>query len=146
MRVSATIVKKGQLFMEVQSNDVSVPRRISQAVADERLAQSQLESRQTTWRQRRYSREPRSMCQQYGRGCQSHPPLPRRAVCVSSVSDKNHPGATVKVYAPAPAISSAQNVTMPLLQRNLRRLSSAFTIADSPHVWIICDVYENDLL
>ena len=60
--------------------------------------------------------------------------------------DKNHPAATVKVYAPASGYIIAQNVTNAAAAGVTYSGSpNAFTIADLSHVWIICDVYENDL-
>jgi cobalt-zinc-cadmium efflux system membrane fusion protein len=52
----------------------------------------------------------------------------------------------VKVYAPASGYIIAQNVTAAAAAGvTYAGSASAFTIADLSHVWIICDVYENDL-
>jgi membrane fusion protein, heavy metal efflux system len=52
----------------------------------------------------------------------------------------------VKVYAPASGFIIAQNVTNAAAAGvTYSGSSNAFTIADLSHVWIICDVYENDL-
>ena len=60
--------------------------------------------------------------------------------------DKDHPAATVKVYAPASGYIIAQNVTNAAAAGvTYAGSANAFTIADLSHVWIICDVYENDL-
>jgi len=60
--------------------------------------------------------------------------------------DKDHPAAIVKVYAPASGYIIAQNVTNAAAAGvTYSGSSNAFTIADLSHVWIICDVYENDL-
>jgi membrane fusion protein, heavy metal efflux system len=60
--------------------------------------------------------------------------------------DKNHPAATVKVYSPASGYIIAQNVTAAAAAGvTYTGSANAFTIADLSHVWVICDVYENDL-
>ncbi len=60
--------------------------------------------------------------------------------------DKNHPAAIVKVYAPVSGYIIAQNVTAAgAAGVTYTGSPNAFTIADLSHVWIICDVYENDL-
>ena len=60
--------------------------------------------------------------------------------------DKNHPGDTVKVYAPAAGVIIAQNTTAAgAAGITFAGANGSFTIADLSHVWVICDVYENDL-
>jgi cobalt-zinc-cadmium efflux system membrane fusion protein len=60
--------------------------------------------------------------------------------------DKNHPSSTVNVYAPISGVIIAQNVTQAAAAGvSLSGSSTAFTIADVSHVWILCDVFENDL-
>jgi cobalt-zinc-cadmium efflux system membrane fusion protein len=60
--------------------------------------------------------------------------------------DKDHPTETVKVYSPATGYIIAQNVTDAAAAGvTYSGNATAFTIADLSHVWIICDVFENDL-
>jgi cobalt-zinc-cadmium efflux system membrane fusion protein len=60
--------------------------------------------------------------------------------------DKANPSAAVKVYAPASGVIIAQNVTNAAAAGvTLSGSSTAFTIADLSHVWIVCDVFEADL-
>jgi len=60
--------------------------------------------------------------------------------------DKNHPSSVVNVYAPISGVIVAQNVTNAAAAGvTYTGSSTAFTIADLSVVWIICDVYENDL-
>ncbi|HEV2619386.1 MAG TPA: efflux RND transporter periplasmic adaptor subunit, partial [Acidobacteriaceae bacterium] len=60
--------------------------------------------------------------------------------------DKNHPSATAKVYAPASGYIIQQNVTDAAAAGvTYGGSATAFTIADLSHVWVMCDVYENDL-
>lgn len=60
--------------------------------------------------------------------------------------DKNHPSSIVNVYAPISGVIVAQNVTNAAATGVTYTGSpTAFTIADLSVVWIICDVYENEL-
>jgi cobalt-zinc-cadmium efflux system membrane fusion protein len=60
--------------------------------------------------------------------------------------DKNHPSSIVNVYAPISGVIVAQNVTQSSAAGvSLSGSATAFTIADLSNVWIICDVYENDI-
>jgi cobalt-zinc-cadmium efflux system membrane fusion protein len=60
--------------------------------------------------------------------------------------DKDHPSAAIKIYSPASGVIIQQNVTNASTAGvTFAGSSNAFVIADLSHVWIICDVYENDL-
>lgn len=59
-------------------------------------------------------------------------------------SDPEHPTGIVPVYAPVAGVITDQQITT---ASGVQALSSPnpLTISDMSHVWIICDVYENDL-
>jgi cobalt-zinc-cadmium efflux system membrane fusion protein len=60
--------------------------------------------------------------------------------------DKNHPSSIVNVYAPISGVIVAQNVTNSAAAGvGLSGSATTFTIADLSTVWIVCDVYENDI-
>jgi cobalt-zinc-cadmium efflux system membrane fusion protein len=60
--------------------------------------------------------------------------------------DKNHPSPIVNVYAPISGVIIGQNVTNAAAAGvTLSGSATAFTIADLSTVWILCDVYENDI-
>jgi len=59
---------------------------------------------------------------------------------------KDHPSSIVPVYAPISGVIIAQNVTNAAAAGvTFSGSSTVFTIADLSVIWIICDVYENDL-
>jgi membrane fusion protein, heavy metal efflux system len=59
---------------------------------------------------------------------------------------KDHPSNIVGINAPISGVIIAQNVTNAAAAGvNFSGSSTAFTIADLSIVWIICDVYENDI-
>src|SRR5258708_18355439 len=60
--------------------------------------------------------------------------------------DKDHPSSVVNAYAPISGVIIAQNVTnAAAVGVALSGSATAFTIADLSDVWILCDVYENDI-
>ena len=59
-------------------------------------------------------------------------------------ADKDHPTAVVDVVAPVSGVITDQQVTAASGTQGLAS-PNAFTISDLSRVWILCDVYENDL-
>jgi membrane fusion protein, heavy metal efflux system len=60
--------------------------------------------------------------------------------------DKNHPSPIVPVYSPISGVVIQQNVTQAAAAGvTYSGSATAFTVADLSSVWIICDVYENDI-
>jgi len=60
--------------------------------------------------------------------------------------NRDHPSSVVNVYAPISGVVIGQNVTNAAAAGvSLSGSATAFTIADLSSVWILCDVYENDI-
>jgi cobalt-zinc-cadmium efflux system membrane fusion protein len=60
--------------------------------------------------------------------------------------DKDHPSPIVNVYAPISGVIVAQNVANAgATGVTLSGSATAFTLADLSEVWIVCDVFENDI-
>jgi len=140
------LVKKGQLLMEVQSSDVSGAfAAYLKAVNDERLTKVQLDRATLLFDKGATAKSQVEIAQNAEDDAVAARSAAEDQLRVLGV-DKNHPSATVKVYAPASGFIIAQNVTNAAAAGvTYSGTSSAFTIADLSHVWIICDVYENDL-
>ena len=139
-------VKKGQLLMDVQSTDVSGAfGTYLKAVADEHLAQVQLNRAKILYEKGAIANSQVEIAQNAEDDAKAALSASEEQLRVLGV-DKNHPAATVKVYAPANGYIIAQNVTTAAAAGVTYAGSAvAFTIADLSHVWIICDVYENNL-
>jgi cobalt-zinc-cadmium efflux system membrane fusion protein len=60
-------------------------------------------------------------------------------------ADVDHPTAVIDINAPVSGVIVEQNVTTAAGVKTLDNSPNLFTIADLSHVWVICDVYENDL-
>jgi membrane fusion protein, heavy metal efflux system len=139
-------VKKGQLLMEVQSNDVAGAfGQYLKAVNDERLTQVQLDRAKILNEKGAIPNSQVEIAQNAEDDAKAALVAAEEQLRVLGV-DKNHPAATVKVYSPASGFIIAQNVTNAgAAGVTYSGSANAFTIADLSHVWIICDVYENDL-
>jgi len=139
-------VRKGQLLLKVQSPDITNAfDTYLKAVNDEQLAN------------RQYVRAK----DLYAHGAISTGMLEQAADAESDAKadlnaagqqlntlgvDKDHPSSIVNVYAPISGVIVAQNVTNASATGvTYAGTPNAFTIADLSHVWVICDVYENDL-
>ena len=59
-------------------------------------------------------------------------------------ADPSKPSPIVDIYAPASGVITDQQVTTAAGTQGLAS-PNAFTISDLTRVWIVCDVYENDL-
>jgi membrane fusion protein, heavy metal efflux system len=139
-------VKKGQLLMDVQSTDVSGAfGAYLKAVNDERLSKVQLDRSQLLYQKGAVPQSQVEIAQDAEDDAKAALSAAEDQLRVLGV-DKDHPSAMVKVYAPASGYIIAQNVTNAAAAGVTYAGSpNAFTIADLSHVWIICDVYENDL-
>jgi len=59
--------------------------------------------------------------------------------------DPQHPSSVIEVRAPTSGTITEQNVTTAAGVKSLDNSPNLFTIADLSQVWVVCDVYENDL-
>jgi cobalt-zinc-cadmium efflux system membrane fusion protein len=137
------VVTKGQLLLRVQSSDISSAYSdYQQAVADSALAGKQLE------RSRRL----------YDHGAIALKELEvavatadKAAVTVRTTTerlrvlgvDPDHPSPVVDIKAPIAGVITDQQVTNAAGVTALGQ--NPFTISDLTRLWIVCDVFENDL-
>ena len=139
-------VHKGQLVMEIQSNDIAQAfDQYLKAVNDERLARTQLDRARLLFNHGAIAQAQVEIAQDAEDDALADLRAAEQQLRVLGV-DKNNPGETVKVLAPASGFIIQQNVTeASTAGTGLSGSPNAFVIADLTHVWVICDVYENDL-
>ena len=136
-------VKKGQLLLRVQSNDVSgAYQNYLKAENDERLARLNLE------RARFFMRKaplPKALWSRLKRGQDRSRPTSTRHPnnCAFSGSIRTIPPESSTSLPRSPASSPISRSRMRQACRVFH--PNPFTIADLSYVWIVCDVYENDL-
>jgi membrane fusion protein, heavy metal efflux system len=139
-------VKKGQLLMEVQSTDISNAfDQYLKAVNDERLARTQDERAKILYDKGAIAKSQLEIADDGEQDAKTDLTAAEQQLHFLGV-DPAHPSLTAKVYSPATGVVIAQNVTNAAATGvTFAGSSTAFTIADLSQVWVICDVYENDL-
>jgi cobalt-zinc-cadmium efflux system membrane fusion protein len=137
-------VKKGQLLLKVQSADISgAYSDYQQAIANEGLSRKQFERSKLLYER--------------GAIAQKDLEVAEAAETIASVTikttlehlrvlgvDPDHPSPIVDISAPVSGVITDQQVTNAAGVQGLGA-PSPFTISDLSHVWIVCDVFENDL-
>jgi cobalt-zinc-cadmium efflux system membrane fusion protein len=137
-------VKKGQLLLRVQSSDMSAAfSDYRKAVADEKLSRIQFERAQLLYDKGAISLN----------DFQTAEDVENKAkVDVENTTERlrvlggsiDHPAAVVDIVAPVSGVITDQQVTNAAGVAGLGS-PNPFTISDLSYVWILCDVYENDL-
>jgi membrane fusion protein, heavy metal efflux system len=138
-------VKKGQVLLKVQSNDIaSAFQTYQQAKADEQLARKQLERAKLLYDHGAISLNDLQIAEDTEE---------KTLVSVNTSAqqirtlgaDPDKTDAVVSIVAPVSGTIVEQTVAPAGSVNPSSGQQSLFTIADLSHVWIICDVYENDL-
>jgi cobalt-zinc-cadmium efflux system membrane fusion protein len=139
-------VKKGQLLIKVQSPDVSAAfDAYLKAVNDEQLANKAYIRAKDLLEHGAISQAMYEQAEDSEKDAKADLIAAEEQLKVIGV-DKDHPSPVVNVYAPVSGVIITQNVTQAgAAGVNLSGSSTAFVIADLSSVWILCDVYENDL-
>ncbi len=139
-------VKKGQLLFSVQSSDVTNAfDAYLKAVNDEQLANKADIRAQDLFKHGAISQAMVEQADAAEKDAQADLTAAEEQLKVLGV-DKNHPSPIVNVYAPITGVIIGQNVTNAAAAGvTLSGSATAFTIADLSTVWILCDVYENDI-
>jgi len=138
------VVKKGQLLLRVQSNDVSgAYQTYVKAVNDERLARVQLERTQILYEKGAVAKSALEQSEDTEDDAKADLNAATEQLRLLGV-DKDHTSGVVDIFAPISGIITDQQVTNAAGVQGLGS-PNPFTISDLSYVWIICDVYENDL-
>ena len=141
-------VKKGQLLMKVSSDDISgAYSTYHKAVADEVLAKTQLDRAKLLYDKGAIPKSQLEIAQDTYDKAVVDTQTAREHLNLLGVKDPNGPQVqVVNIYSPATGVIVQQNVTEAAPAINaLNNAPPLFTIADLSHVWVVCDVYENDL-
>src|ERR1039458_929875 len=136
-------VTKGQLLLTVRSDDVAGAfGNYRKAVADEVLARTQLERARDLHLHGAIALNDLQVAQDTE---------DKAIVDVETMAehlrllgnDPDHPNSVVDIHAPVSGVITDQQVTAAAGVQSLT--TNPFTISDLSSVWIVCDVYENDL-
>jgi len=137
-------VKKGQILLRVQSADIAAAfADYRKAMADEALIRKQFERAQILYDKGAISLNDFQVAQDAEDKAKVDVETTQERLRVLGV-DKDHPSGVADIAAPVSGVITDQQVTN---ASGVQGLSSTnpFTISDLSDVWILCDVYENDL-
>lgn len=139
-------VTKGQLLLKVQSPDITNAfDTYVKAAADEQLANKAFVRADDLFKHGAISQAMLEQAEDAEKDAKADLVAAEEQLETLGV-DKNHPSPIVSVFAPISGVIVAQNVTNASAAGvNLSGSATAFTIADLSSVWIVCDVYENDI-
>ena len=139
-------VHKGELLMDVQSPDVATAfGTYLKAVSDEHLARVTLERDKLLYSKGAIAQTQLEQAQNGEEDAIAGLTAAEQELKILGV-DKNHPSDTLHVYSPVNGIVVAQNATAAAaVGITYAGNQGALLIADLSHIWVICDVYENEL-
>jgi cobalt-zinc-cadmium efflux system membrane fusion protein len=140
------VVQKGQLLLKVQSTDISGAfSDYRQAVADEILSKAQLERARLLFDKGAIAGKDVEVAVDVDDKAKVTVETTEQRLRLLGV-DKDHPSPIVDILAPVSGVITDQQVTISAGVQSLGLgAPPAFTISDLAHVWIIADVYENDM-
>jgi cobalt-zinc-cadmium efflux system membrane fusion protein len=136
-------VRKGQLLLKIRSDDISGGfSNYQMAVADETLARAQYDRSQELYKHGAISLNDLQVAQDTENKAKVAMDTTAEHLRLLG-SSTDHPSGIVDITAPISGVITDQEVTNAAGVQSLG--TSPFTISDLSTVWIVCDVYENDL-
>jgi membrane fusion protein, heavy metal efflux system len=139
-------VRKGQLLLQVQSTDATNAfDAYLKAVNDEQLANKAYIRAKDLYEHGAIPQAQLEQAEDTEKDAKADLVAAEEQLQTLGV-DKNHPSPIVNVYSPITGVIVAQNVTNAAAAGvTYAGTSTLFTVADLSVVWILCDVYENDI-
>jgi cobalt-zinc-cadmium efflux system membrane fusion protein len=137
-------VTQGQLLFKVRSTDISgAYSDYQKAVKNEQLTKIQLDRSQLLFDNGAIAKSALEIAQNAEDNAKVDLETTSEHLRLLG-ADPAHPTGIVAVYAPVSGVITDQEITD---ASGVQALTppNPFTISDVSHVWIICDVYENDL-
>ena len=137
-------VQKGQVLLRVQSADISAAYSDYQkAVADEKLTATQAERAGLLYGRGAISLNDLQVAQDTDAKAKVDVKTTAAKLRLMGSTDLDQPSDIVEIRAPVSGVITDQQVTAAAGVQSLS--TNPFTISDLSYVWILCDVYENDL-
>ena len=138
-------VSKDQLLMRVQSADISQAfSDYRSAVADEVLARAQYDRAKLLYEKGAVAQKDLEVAEDAHAKAKITVENATERIRVLG-ADLNRPSSIIDIRAPVSGVIIEQNVTASAGVKTLDNSPNLFTIADLSKVWVVCDVYENDL-
>lgn len=139
-------VRKGQKLFTVQSNDIEgAYSDYRKAVADEALARVQLDRSKLLYSKGAISQSQLEIAQDTEDKAVVDVQTSEEHLKLLGARDLKQPSGAVDVFSPATGVIIEQNIVQSAGVKTLDNAPNLFTIANIDDVWIVCDVYENQL-
>ena len=139
------VVQKGQLLLRVQSADIANAfSDYQKAMADEKLSRTQLERAQLLYDKGVISLNDLQVAEDTDAKAKVDVKTTAEKLRVLGNPDLDQPSGIVEIRAPVSGVITDQQVTNAAGVAGLGS-PNPFTISDLSSVWVVCDVYENDL-
>jgi membrane fusion protein, heavy metal efflux system len=137
-------VKAGQLLFKVRSTDIAgAYSDYRKAVMNEQLTKIQLDRTKLLFEHGASTKANLEVAQNAEDSAKVDLETTREHLTLLG-ADPDHPSGIVEIPAPVSGVITDQQITN---QSGVQALSAPtpFTISDTSQLWIVCDVYENDL-
>ena len=138
-------VKKGQVLLKVQSADISGAfSDYQKALADEELARTQLDRAKLLYDKGAISQNDLQIAENAEHKAKVDVANTAEKLRVLGTPTLDRPSGVVEIRAPISGVITDQQVTNAAGVAGLGS-PNPFTISDLSYVWVLCDVYENQL-
>ena len=138
-------VKKGQVLLVISSSDLAAAMGdYHKASADEALARKALERAQLLYSRGALAQKDLEAAENADAKAISDEKTAETRLRILG-GDPAHPSTMIELRAPVAGTIVEQNVAGFEGIKSLDNTPNLFTIADLSNVWVICDVYENDI-
>jgi membrane fusion protein, heavy metal efflux system len=138
-------VKKGQVLLVISSPDLAAAMGdYHKASADEALARKALERAQLLYSRGALAQKDLEVAENADAKAISDQKTAETRLRILG-GDPAHPSTMIELRAPVPGTIVEQNVAGFEGIKSLDNTPNLFTIADLSNVWVVCDVYENDI-
>lgn len=139
-------VHKGQKLFTVRSDDIEgAYQTYRKAVADEALAKVQLDRAKLLYGKGAISQSALEIAQDTEDKAVVDVEASEEHLRLLGAKDLKQPSGAVDVFSPATGVIIEQNIVQSAGVKTLDNAPNLFTIANIDDVWIVCDVYENQL-
>ncbi len=138
-------VRKGQVLLSIYSADLAAAfSDYQKAVTDEHLSKSALDRANLLFSHGALAQKDVELAQNAEDKAKADVSNAQHRVHLLG-GDPDHPSSIVELRAPVSGTVVEQNVAGSEGVKSLDNSPNLFTIADLSQVWVLCDVYENDL-
>ena len=138
-------VRRGQLLLTITSPDMSQAiSDLQKFRANEALTKAQLDRNQVLFSHGVFAQKDLEITEDTYNKARIDRQTAEEHIRILG-GDPQHLSSQIEIYAPVAGTIIEQNVTSSAGVKSLDNSPSLFTIADLSNVWVLCDVYENDL-